>query len=359
MSNWLDQNSDHVSPVSEKSIAFLRLQADDLSEFVTNRYFERHPECRVEDQPRIRRLCKEDMNHHLGFILMAASTGNGRVFINYVFWLRQVLESRGLTLDHTEESLRTIAEYLDVHVESPDIETYRQLLGKGLAVLEVPTDQLPVPEHHSRIELPEAKDYTRAIVSGNSQLAGEITNREMSAGLSLVDLGVGIVQPAMYQVGNLWQSNKIGVAQEHMATAITQNILARAFMEAEFEDPNGRTAVLSCVPGNHHSLGLRMVSDALETAGWACEFLGADTPVEALVSFVDQKRPDLVALSVSMPEQLEHLELISSRLRDEFSSGRPSIVAGGLMLNVLMGLPTRTKVDEWFMDAKQIVEEKT
>ncbi|MES9843671.1 MAG: hypothetical protein ABW131_03420, partial [Candidatus Sedimenticola sp. 6PFRAG5] len=86
---------------------------------------------------------------------------------------------------------------------------------------------------------------------------------------------------------------------------------------------------------------------------------GADTPVEALVSFVDQKRPDLVALSVSMPEQLEHLELISSRLRDEFSSGRPSIVAGGLMLNVLMGLPTRTKVDEWFMDAKQIVEEKT
>ena len=129
-------------------------------------------------------------------------------------------------------------------------------------------------------------------------------------------------------------------------------------MAAEFADPIERKAVLACVQGNAHSLGLRMVSDALETSGWECEFLGADTPVEALVGFIDQQNPDMVALSASMPEHIESLQQTADRIKAEFSGNRPTVVAGGLMINVLQGLPSRTPVDDWFIDAKQVIEGK-
>ena len=44
-------------------------------------------------------------------------------------------------------------------------------------------------------------------------------------------------------------------------------------------EPSGRSVLLACPPGEGHDLGLRMVSDRFDMAGWATYFLGPDTPV--------------------------------------------------------------------------------
>jgi len=125
-------------------------------------------------------------------------------------------------------------------------------------------------------ELPEINAFLEAALKGNEYAAQEEMNRLMSSGHTLTEASVCLIQPASYEVGRLWQLNRITVAQEHLMTAVSQNVLARAYTQADFAAPTGRKAMFACVAGNYHSLGLRMLSDAFETIGWDALFLGAE-----------------------------------------------------------------------------------
>ena len=65
--------------------------------------------------------------------------------------------------------------------------------------------------------------------------------------------------------------------------------------------------VLTTVEGDAHFIGTRMAADLFMAAGWEVDFLGADTPVEDLLEFARQRRPDLVVLAASLPEHLTAL----------------------------------------------------
>ncbi len=165
---------------------------------------------------------------------------------------------------------------------------------------------------------------------------------------------VEIIQPAMVEIGRLWQQNKLTVAQEHLATAISQNVLARAYSKAEFADPIDRKALCACIEGNHHALGLRMISDAYEISGWDVCFLGSNTPSNSIISQVDIEKPDVLALSVSMPHQFITLGNLLAQLRSEMGTQLPAIVLGGLAINNYQQLVLNLKTDSCYENAKAI-----
>ena len=123
-----------------------------------------------------------------------------------------------------------------------------------------------------------------------------------------------VIAPAMYGIGELWERGAITVADEHLATALTHRVLAAlrppilAEADAGGAGPERRSAMLATVQGEQHALGLRMVADVLEDAGYRAIYLGADVPTEALLQAVASLSPDLLALSVTMPELAVSLE---------------------------------------------------
>ncbi|MEW8015069.1 MAG: B12-binding domain-containing protein [Candidatus Sedimenticola endophacoides] len=79
--------------------------------------------------------------------------------------------------------------------------------------------EVPDPSRRG-LRLAGAGDFTQALVGGDSGVAGSVAERALAGGLGLVDVAVGVIQPSMYAIGYLWQTNRITVAQEHLATAI-------------------------------------------------------------------------------------------------------------------------------------------
>jgi DNA-binding XRE family transcriptional regulator len=71
-----------------------------------------------------------------------------------------------------------------------------------------------------------------------------------------------------------------------------------------------------------------MVADLLAFDGWEVDFLGANTPTRDLVSFVRDREPDLVALSVTGNVGLPHAARAISALRD--LPRPPRVLLGGL-----------------------------
>ncbi len=56
-----------------------------------------------------------------------------------------------------------------------------------------------------------------------------------------------LFQRSLYQVGEYWEMNKISVATEHMATAITENLMIRVQPQLFSTERTGKKAVIACV----------------------------------------------------------------------------------------------------------------
>ncbi|HEX8906984.1 MAG TPA: B12-binding domain-containing protein, partial [Longimicrobiaceae bacterium] len=118
-------------------------------------------------------------------------------------------------------------------------------------------------EDLTREELPAA--YRDAVVAGNRRRAFAVVDAALAAGMDIRALYLELFQPALREVGRLWQQNRITVADEHLATAITQAAMARLYDRLfAAADDEGPLLVAACADGERHEVGLRMVCDLLE-----------------------------------------------------------------------------------------------
>ena len=198
--------------------------------------------------------------------------------------------------------------------------------------------------------LPDTDVLVSALIVGQDREAGALVERWIDGGLAYDAICARGIQPAMYQVGELWSQGRISVAQEHLATAIAQRLLVVTYQAARFAPAHGRRALFACVEGNHHGLGLRMVADAFAIAGWDVEYLGTDVPTRDLVEQVDAWRPELVGLSAGLTEHIAVADAVAARIRDRLADAAPRIMLGGRPVTAGAALPTPLDVDVWTAD---------
>ena len=126
------------------------------------------------------------------------------------------------------------------------------------------------------------------------------------------------MRPALYEVGRLWEQNKITVAAEHLATAITEGILNSFYGDILPEKYNGRKVVLACVEKEEHQVGIKMVADVFEMNQWESFFLGPGFPTSDLVKYIKEIKPDMVAISLSVYFNYAGLKPMLVELKKEF-----------------------------------------
>src|ERR1700759_2724373 len=75
--------------------------------------------------------------------------------------------------------------------------------------------------------------FLQAQLAGNRAEAVRVVRAGLAAGTSARGVPLEIVAKAQREIGRLWQENKITVADEHQATAISQVVLALAYPHLE------------------------------------------------------------------------------------------------------------------------------
>lgn len=326
------------------------------ADFATNAIYARYAKELERFGERGRQTCRQDMLYHLDYLQGALIGDDPGVFTQYALWLKDVLNSRGVPAAHLGASFDFLATFFSNNLPADEAGAIAAILHAGRTVLS--QDALPAVYGETRFpELPEVEPYRVSILQGQHKTATSLMLEAMNKGSSLTQASVRLVQPALYQVGNLWQNNQISVSQEHLATAISQNVLASAYMQAHFAPPVGKAAMFACVEGNHHSVGLHILSDGFETAGWDVLYLGANLPTQDLVHEVDTKRPDLLALSISLPTHIATARQTIEMLHAEMGSACPVVWVGGLTAAASQKIWRITKADGWAADALQALEQ--
>jgi diguanylate cyclase (GGDEF)-like protein len=165
----------------------------------------------------------------------------------------------------------------------------------------MPAPALAAPPADAR-EQAFARRFGDALTAGDPSAAESVAKAAIEAGMDVASVHSRVIAPAMYRVGDLWQHGDASVADEHLATAISQNVLGRLFPFALRVEPRSRERVMLAAPqGEHHVLGLRMAGDVLEGAGFDVLYLGADVPAAALVEACRTHSPAVLGLTVTMP----------------------------------------------------------
>lgn len=174
-----------------------------------------------------------------------------------------------------------------------------------------------------------AKRYLAAQLAGDRREALRIVLDEgFHRGVSVPDLHLGVIEVSQREVGRLWQDNRISVADEHLATSISQLVLSVLYEHLPRQSPIGRQAVVACVEGELHDMGGRMGADFLEMAGFDVRFLGANVPTDALVRAVTERDVDLLGLSATMSYHAPALERAVDAVRAARGPTFPIVVGG-------------------------------
>ncbi len=289
------------------------------------------PEIYARFGARGREACQEDLGYHLDFLRPTLETNDLAPFLAYLGWLAQVLGSRGVPMTSVTRSMADLADFFLDRLGPAGLPVAAALQAGQAALaagIPAPTYDRPCPAPRS-----EALPYAGAALIGHRDHAMGLLESALARDDSLTQVAVHVIQPAMYEVGRLWQDNSVSVAQEQMATAMSQSWMARARARAVAKPGNGLRALLACLAGNRHVMGLRMVADAFELEGWGTYSLGADNRIDDLVARVQSLRPHLVGFSASLPQHLRDIREGIRRLRVEFGADCPRLVVGGLVIN--------------------------
>lgn len=199
------------------------------------------------------------------------------------------------------------------------------------------------------------KRYLEAQLAGDRREAVRLVVEEgLDRGLSVQDVQLGVVQEAQREIGRLWQENAISIAEEHMATAISQVVLAYVYQRAQLVYPRRRKIVLACIEGELHDLPARLVADALELDGFEVKYLGANVPTDSLLTAIERERPHLVALSVTMSFHVSALREAVARIRAA-AFGPVRIAIGGHACQWSPGLAEQLGVECFGHDAADVV----
>jgi methanogenic corrinoid protein MtbC1 len=202
---------------------------------------------------------------------------------------------------------------------------------------------------------PLAHQYFRALRRGERQLASRMVLDAVAAGTPVKEIYLHVFQTAQYEIGRLWQTNDITVAEEHYCTAATQLIMSQLYPHIFATAKIGRTMVATSVAGDLHELGVRMVADFFEMDGWDTFYLGANTPHASVIATVVERQASVLAISATITFHVEAVRALIAAVRKDPDAGGVRILVGGYPFNRNPDLWRNVGGDGYAPDAQEAI----
>jgi DNA-binding transcriptional MerR regulator len=154
----------------------------------------------------------------------------------------------------------------------------------------------------------EAANLTASLDRLDEQAASAALDRLFSA-YTVETVLQDVVIPYLHRLGERWEVGEISVAQEHFASNLLRGRLLG--LAQGWGQGQGPGAILACLPGEHHELGLLAFGVALRRRGWRIIYLGTDSPIGAVADIARSLLPTLVVLLSMNPDNfLDHARQI-------------------------------------------------
>lgn len=293
----------------------------------------------------------------MSHLASAMAEGAPQIFVDHVAWTREVLEARGISVADLSGSLGTLKEVLAENLAEDLAGTANNCIERALAALAgTPVAPLKpfIVEDEPLGSL--ASSYLSALLRGERRLASRLVLDAVNSGAAIRDIYLHVFQRSQYEIGRLWQLNRVTVAQEHYATAATQLVMSQLYPLTFSTERNGRTMVVACVANELHEIGARMVADFFEMEGWDTHFLGSNVPVEGIVDTLVRRKAELLGISATMALHVGHVTAVVKAVKSSPLLKAVKVVVGGSGFNKIPGMWRHTEADGFALGATEALK---
>lgn len=279
----------------------------------------------------------DEMKRLTKSIAAAIECGDHQILLDYLGWLKRTLAQEIVSVETWSLVIETIFENIGQSLEALTGGVFHEIQGlKHLALDHMKRDCVPfVSFPEVALEAMDVENLAESLIAGKQVFPYDMfTSAKVQGARNYEHTAQSLIQTTMYYVGDLWEQGKIGIAQQQRATTSARAILAQIKALSPRLPRNNRKVLLSCVPGNAHDLGLKMIQDRLDLGGFETNNLGGAATMEDILTYIDQDKPDLVGLSVCLSRQIPDLKRAMDMIRTEFNQHRPFLMVGGVVLNI-------------------------
>lgn len=306
----------------------LRRLKQTVAEAVTDEFFQRHPDWLARYGERGRKHGIEDACFHIDFLAGAVDSGSFAPFEDYARWTVRMLEARRIAPHFVVENLEQVERALGSKLSVPEREIVSSFIRAGCAACKPVPAQADVREASTGLKLTQSL-FLQAILKSQRNAAVTIVSEAFHEGHPVLDIYVQVLQESLYQVGQLWESNQITVAEEHMATAISQYVLAQTYARLPAPTARRGNMVITGVAGELHQVGANMVADVLDSQGYEVRFLGTNMPNNGILQEIERHGAAIVGISTTMVFNIPQVIQLIADIRARFGDQSPRIVLGG------------------------------
>ncbi|MBN1662763.1 MAG: cobalamin-dependent protein [Deltaproteobacteria bacterium] len=323
---------------------------------------------RMEDHPQIAvliggnpiRMMHDNHRNHIDFMATVFQFNSYEMLAKTLPWVYRAYGTHGFSFDYFPQVLETWKEAVKKHLApaaAAEINAvYDWMLHHHRHMIELSTVVSDMEEAYPDLADERGK-FGACLLSADFQSCMKIAESILSRENGQETLYLGLIQPVMYEIGRLWEQDKISTAEEHLATSMVGRILAGLYAKLPIPPPDRGKAIVTSAPNEFHELGGRMLADMLEAAGWDILYLGANTPAEELIRLIRKTNPRFLAISLTMPFGMDRVAAIISTLKGAPDLGHIKILVGGSAFNSDRNLWRQIGADAWAEDPKSAIRQ--
>ena len=143
-----------------------------------------------------------------------------------------------------------------------------------------------------------------------------------------------LLEPVLDEIGKRWAAEKISLAAGYMAGKIAEDVFLKAVQANEAIPLTKGPVVIGNIEDDYHSLGRKLVTIFLRTAGWRVIDLGNDVRAEEFVDAAVMNGAKIIGVSAMMLTTAKNIRNVRREIDNRGLSGSIKLAVGGAVFKM-------------------------
>ena len=199
--------------------------------------------------------------------------------------------------------------------------------------------------------------YLDALLTGDrKQCRGIIEEILHHNSASITGIYSDVIWPMMMEVDNLYRSERITSAQEHLATRINRTIVDQLQNKLPRQQQTDRKIVICSSLRETSELGGQMIADMFESAGWDVRFIGGGLSNDDILAYIHEFSPEILIIYGTEPSETPEIRSIIDKIRGINAWPNMKIMLSGGVFGRAEGLWEEIGADLFAANAVEAVQ---
>src|SRR4051812_4696989 len=131
-----------------------------------------------------------------------------------------------------------------------------------------------------------------------------------------------ILKQVLYEIGSLWEQNKLDIATEHVCSNIANKIifLINKLYKKNNEDKYKKLNIILCTPdGELHNIACNIIESILLQKGYKVYNISPSIPTESIIKYIKEINPSLIMISVTLADNIGSAKRLIKKINSEFN----------------------------------------